>query len=168
MGGEFPVPILQGGAGAGAVTIQFREFGIRLDFLPELTERGSIKMKIKPEVSALDFANAVSFSGFLIPALSTRRIETEVELMPGQSFVIGGLIDNRVTETVNRIPGLASIPLIGKIFRSHSKTKTNTELLVIVTPEFPDVIQPGEDFPDVPRPLPFLSPVTEKEMEKFN
>ena len=164
VGGEFPVPILQGGAGAGAVTIQFREFGIRLDFLPELTERGSIKMKIKPEVSALDFANAVSFSGFLIPALSTRRIETEVELMPGQSFVIGGLIDNRVTETVNRIPGLASIPLIGRIFRSHSKTKTNTELLVIVTPEFPDVIQPGEDFPDVPRPLPFLSPVTEKEM----
>ena len=80
------------GASAGAVTIQFRQFGIRIDFKPQLTARGSIQMSIVPEVSALDFANAVSFSGFLIPALSTRRISTDVELMPGQSFVIAGLV----------------------------------------------------------------------------
>ena len=165
VGGEFPVPILQGGAGAGAVTIQFREFGVRILFLPELTPNGSIKMKVTPEVSALDFANAVTFSGFLIPALSTRRIETYVELMPGQSFAIGGLIDNRVNETINRVPGLGHIPLLGKIFRSRSKQKNNTELLVFVTPEFPEPYEPGEEQPDVPRPLDFMPPVTEDEMK---
>ena len=111
VGGEFPVPVVQGGATAGAITIQFREFGIRLDFLPEFTARGSIKMHVVPEVSALDFANAATIVGFVIPALTTRRVSTDVELMPGQSFVIGGLIDNRMTETVSRIPGLSSIPL---------------------------------------------------------
>ncbi len=126
VGGEFPVPIIQGGATAGAVTIQFREFGIRIAFLPVFTERGSIQMHVRPEVSALDFANAVTLQGFLIPALSTRRVETDVELMPGQSFVIGGLIDNRVTETVNRIPGLSRIPLLGEIFKSRSKDRRTT------------------------------------------
>ncbi len=159
VGGEFPVPILQGGATAGAVTIQFREFGIRLVFLPEITPRGSVKMHVRPEVSALDFANAVTFSGFLIPALSTRRIDTDVELMPGQSFVIGGLIDNRVQETVNRIPGLSSIPLIGKIFTSRNTARNNTELVVVVTPEFPNVIEVGQPLPDVPRPGTFLEPL---------
>ena len=165
VGGEFPIPVLQGGAGAGAVTIQFREFGIRIEFLPEMTENGSIKMQVTPEVSALDFANAVTFSGFLIPALSTRRIVTDVELMPGQSFAIGGLIDNRVTETINRIPGLGHIPLLGKIFRSRAHEKNNTELLVLVTPEFPEVYEPGDELPDVPRPVEFMPPVTENEMK---
>ncbi len=105
VGGEFPVPIVQGGAGAGAVTVQFREFGIRISFLPEFTPRGSIQMHVEPELSTLDFANAVQLSGFVIPALSTRRVTTDVELMPGQSFVIGGLIDNRSVENFNRIPG---------------------------------------------------------------
>ena len=161
VGGEFPIPILQGGAGAGAVTIQFREFGIRIEFLPEITENGSIKMQITPEVSALDFANAVTFSGFLIPALSTRRIETAVELMPGQSFAIGGLIDNRVQETINRVPGLGHIPLLGKIFRSRIKSKNNTELLVLVTPEFPEVYEAGEELPELAMPIDFLPPVHE-------
>lgn len=159
VGGEFPVPILQGGATAGAVTIQFREFGIRLQFLPVVTARGSVKMHVRPEVSALDFANAVTFSGFLIPALSTRRIDTDVELMPGQSFVIGGLIDNRVAETVNRIPGLSSIPLLGKLFTSHNRNRNNTELVVVVTPEFPSPIEAGEPLPDIPRPSAFLEPL---------
>jgi pilus assembly protein CpaC len=110
IGGEFPVPIIQGGATAGAVTIQFREFGIRINFLPEFTARGSIKMHVRPEVSALDFANAVTLQGFLIPALSTRRVETDVQLMPGQSFVIGGLIDSRMAESENRVPVLSKIP----------------------------------------------------------
>ena len=153
VGGEFPVPVLQGGASAGAVTIQFRQFGIRIDFKPQMTARGSIQMTIAPEVSALDYANAVSFSGFLIPALSTRRVSTDVELMPGQSFVIAGLIDQRVRETVNKIPGLSNIPLVGKIFTSHSKSKNDSELLVLVTPEFPQVLEPGQALPDVPHPV---------------
>jgi pilus assembly protein CpaC len=161
VGGEFPIPILQGGAGAGAVTIQFREFGIRIEFLPEMTETGSIKMQITPEVSALDFANAVTFSGFLIPALSTRRIQTEVELMPGQSFAIGGLIDNRVQDTINRVPGLAHIPLLGKIFKSRLRDKNTTELLVLVTPEFPELYEAGDELPELSMPEDFLPPATE-------
>ena len=162
VGGEFPVPVVQGGAAAGAVTIQFRQFGIRIDFKPQMTARGSIQMQVTPEVSALDFANAVSFSGFLIPALSTRRVSTDVELMPGQSFVIAGLIDQRVSETVNKIPGLSSIPLVGKIFTSHSKQKNNTELLVLVTPEFPQAVEPGERLPDILRPVEPMAPLQEE------
>ena len=167
VGGEFPVPVLQGGAGSGAITIQFREFGIRIEFLPELTPYGSVKMHVMPEVSALDFANAVTFAGFLIPALSTRRIETDVELRPGQSFAIGGLIDNRVSETINRVPGLGHIPLLGKIFTSRSKAKNNTELLVLVTPEFPVPFEPGEKLPEVPLPVEFMPPAVEGEGIKY-
>ncbi len=161
VGGEFPVPIVQGGASSGAATVSFREFGIRIGFLPELTARGSIKMHIKPEVSTLDFANAVTLSGFLIPALSTRRVETDVELMPGQSFVIGGLIDQRVTETLNRIPGLSKIPLLGELFKSRSLGKNNTELLVLVTPEFPEAYRQSEPVPHLEMPIDFL-PVPER------
>ena len=161
VGGEFPVPVVQGGATAGAITIQFREFGIRFDFLPHFTERGTVKMHITPEVSALDFANAVSIQGFLVPALSTRRVETDVELAPGQSFVVGGLIDRRVADTVSRIPGLASIPLIGRIFRSYSREQQMTDLIVIVTPEFPDVIDVGQPLPDLPMPFEFMEPLSE-------
>ena len=159
VGGEFPVPIVQGGATAGAISVQFREFGIRISFLPEFTGRGSIKMHVRPEVSTLDFANAARLSGFLIPALSTRRVETDVELMPGQSFVIGGLLDNREFENLNKIPGLSKIPLLGALFKSRSRTKNNTELLVVVTPEFPDVIEADEPSPSLPFPQPFLPPI---------
>jgi pilus assembly protein CpaC len=138
VGGEFPVPVLQGGGAAGAVTIQFREFGIRLTFLPRLTENGTLKMHVKPEVSTIDLANAVSISGFTIPALSTRRMESDIELGEGQSFVIGGLIDDRTTETFARIPGLSSIPLIGELFKSRNESRAKTELLVMVTPEVVD------------------------------
>jgi pilus assembly protein CpaC len=161
IGGEFPVPIVQGGAGAGAVTIQFREFGIRINFLPVFTPRGSIQMHVRPEVSALDFANAVTLQGFLIPALSTRRVETDVELMPGQSFVIGGLIDSRMAETINRVPILSSIPLLGEIFKSRSRDRNNSELLVLVTPEFPEVYESGEPTPTVVMPEEFMPPLTE-------
>ncbi len=161
VGGEFPVPIVQGGATAGAVMVQFREFGIRIGFLPVFTPRGSIQMHVEPEVSALDFANAVTLSGFVIPALSTRRVSTDVELMPGQSFVIGGLIDNRTVENLNRIPGLSNIPLLGELFKSRSRNKNATELLVIVTPEFPELIEAGEPHPDMAMPVPFLPPIAE-------
>jgi pilus assembly protein CpaC len=151
VGGEFPVPVLQGGANSGAVTVQFREFGIRLTFNPQLTTHGTMKMYVKPEVSTIDLANAVTLSGFTIPALATRRMETNIELGPGQSFVIGGLIDDRVTDQMSKIPGLSSIPVLGSLFKSRSENKTKTELLVMVTPEIVDPLNPSD-----PKPLPVM------------
>ena len=155
-GGEFPYPMVQGGAGVGAVTIAFREYGIRINFLPVITPRGTIRLQVAPEVSALDYANAVTFEGFTIPALSTRKVKTEVELESGQSFVIAGLLDNTMTETLNRIPGLANIPLLGKLFQSRTRSKDNTELLVIVTPEVVRPIPVGQPLPALNYPQPFI------------
>lgn len=159
-GGEFPVPILQGGANAGAVTVQFREFGIRLTFNPTITPNNTLRLYVKPEVSSLDFANAVSFNGFTIPALSTRRMETNIELGDGQSFVIAGLIDNRVTETVAKIPGLSALPVLGNLFKSREVDKNKTELVVIVTPEITMPLQAGESKPGPAMPRDFLTPMT--------
>lgn len=158
VGGEFPVPVVQGGGNAGAVTIQFREFGIRLNFLPVVTPQDTIKLHVRPEVSSLDYANAVTLAGFTIPALSTRRVETDVELNAGQSFVIAGLLDQRVTENLTRIPGLASIPLLGNIFKSRSQNKNNSELLVLVTPEFTAAIAATDKKPEIAYPVEFLGP----------
>ena len=165
-GGEFPFPTLQGGAGVGAVTIQFREFGVRLNFLPNITPRGTIRLQVAPEVSSLDFAHAVTFQGFTIPALTTRRVLTEVELESGQSFVIGGLLDNSTSENLNKIPGLSSIPLFGKLFQSKSTTRSNTELLVIITPEVVRPIPAGQPVPSLKFQLPFLPPDTSTEMRQ--
>jgi pilus assembly protein CpaC len=165
-GGEFPFPTLQGGAGVGAVTIQFREFGVRLNFLPNITPRGSIRLQVAPEVSSLDYAHAVTFQGFTIPALTTRRVLTEVELETGQSFVIGGLLDNSTTENLNKIPGIGDIPLLGKLFQSKSVIKSNTELLVIITPELVRPIPAGQPVPSVKYPIPFLPPNTAIEMRQ--
>ena len=165
-GGEFPFPMIQGGAGIGAVTIMFREFGIRLNFLPQVTPRGTIRLQVGPEVSSLDYSNALTFEGFTIPALSTRRVLTEVELESGQSFVIAGLLDNNTTENLNKIPGLANIPLIGKLFQSMAKTKNNTELLVIVTPEIVRPIPAGQPVPMLKFPEKFLPPNSNFEMRQ--
>jgi pilus assembly protein CpaC len=155
-GGEFPFPVIQGGAAVGAVTIQFREFGIRLTFLPRITPRGTIRLQVTPEVSSLDFANGLVFQGFNIPALSTRRVQTEIELDSGQSFGIAGLLDNRVTESWSKIPGLGDIPLFGKLFQSKSRSRNNTELLVMVTPELVRPIPAGQPAPEIKMPMPFL------------
>jgi pilus assembly protein CpaC len=156
-GGEFPFPTLQGGgAGVGQVTIQFKEFGIRLNFLPTVTARGTINLVVTPEVSSLDYANGLTVSGATIPGLATRRVQTEVELENGQSFVIAGLLDNQITETLNKIPGLASIPLLGKLFQSRALLKNNSELLVMVTPELVGPIQAGAKLPEVKMEIPFL------------
>jgi pilus assembly protein CpaC len=160
VGGEFPIPVLQGGANSGAVTIQFREFGVRLTFTPVITGNNNIRLHVKPEVSALDFANALSFNGFTIPALSSRKMETNVELGEGQSFVIAGLIDNQVTETISKIPGLSSIPILGNLFKSRSVNKSDTELIVMVTPEITMPLQPGDAKPMPAMPRPFLVPIT--------
>src|ERR1700686_1289713 len=160
-GGEFPFPNLQGGgAGLGAVTIQFREFGVRINFTPTITPRGSIRLTVTPEVSSLDFANGLIFQGFTIPALSTRRVSTEIELEEGQTFAIGGLLDNRDTESYTHIPGLGDIPFFGKLFRSRQLTKNNSELLVMVTPELVRPIPKGQTEPALKMPGGFLAPNT--------
>jgi pilus assembly protein CpaC len=159
-GGEFPVPIVQGGANAGAITVQFHEFGIRLSFLPEITPNQMLHLHVRPEVSSIDPSNGVTVSGFRIPALSTRRIETDVELAQGQSFVIAGLLDQRVTQDLSKIPGLSGIPVFGWLFQSHSMTKSNTELVVVVTPEFTKPVPGTAKGPDMPEP--FLGPAKEK------
>jgi pilus assembly protein CpaC len=154
-GGEFPYPTLQGGgSGLGAVTISFREFGIRLQFLPTVTPRGTIRLQVTPEVSSLDFAHGLTFQGFNIPALATRRIQTEIELENGQSFAIAGLLDNRLTDSISKIPGLAQIPLLGKLFQSKSLQKQNGELLVLVTPEIVRPIPAGQPLPELNFPKP--------------
>ena len=146
-GGEFPVPVLQGGGAAAAVTVQFREFGIRLKFLPIITGNGTIKMHIQQELSTIDLNNAVVFSGFTIPALATRRTETDVELGAGQSFAIAGLIDDRVTNILTKIPGLSNIPILGALFKTRSRTKNKSELVVLVTPEEIMPYNPGDSKP---------------------
>ncbi len=160
-GGEFPFPSVSAGSGGSpVVSIQFREFGIRLNFLPTITPRGTIHLQVAPEVSALDFTNGLSVSGFNVPALTTRKLNTQVELNEGQSFAIGGLLDNRVTDTFEKIPFIGDIPVLGKLFQSKSVSKTNTELIIIVTPELVRPIPAGQPVPALKFPKPFLAPNT--------
>lgn len=159
-GGEFPFPIVQPGQGFTAVTIQFKEFGVKLKFTPLIEPNGNIHLRVVPEVSTLDFANALAISGFTIPALSTRRADTEFELQDGQSFVIAGLMDNRVTNIVNKIPGLGDIPILGNFFKSKSAQKSNSELMVLCTARR---VSPSGQAPAGPRdPQPFM------DKEKFD
>jgi pilus assembly protein CpaC len=160
-GGEFPFPVLQGTAtgGSSGITIQFREFGVRLNFTPTLSADGLIHLNVKPEVSALDFANALTVSGFTIPALSTRRAESDMELRDGQSFAIAGLIDKRVTEQFNKIPGISAIPILGKLFQSRSQTKSNDELIILVTPRIVEPLSADKLPPGPVFPRSFLAPV---------
>ena len=153
-GGQFPFPIVQPGAGFTAVTISFKEFGVRLAFTPVIMPNGNIHLKVAPEVSTLDFANALTISGFTVPALSTRSAETEFELQDGQSFVIAGLMDNRLTDVYNKIPGLGDIPILGNFFRSKSAQKSNSELMVLCTVRR---VSPTSEPPAPPKdPKPFL------------
>ena len=132
-GGQFPFPIVQPGQGFTAVTIAFKEFGVKLNFTPVIMPNGNIHLKVAPEVSTLDFADALTISGFTVPALSTRKAETEFELQDGQSFVIAGLIDNRLTDVADKIPGLGDIPILGNLFKSKSIQKSKSELMVLCT-----------------------------------
>jgi len=160
-GGEFPFPVLQGGNNFG-VTIQFREFGVRLNFTPTVQADNTIRLKVAPEVSALDFANALTVSGFVIPALSSRKAQTEVELRDGQSFAIAGLIDKRLTDIASKIPVLGDIPILGNFFKSRIDNKSNTELLVMVTPRIVQPLDPTNVPAGPEYPKPFL------DQEKFD
>jgi len=133
---------------------------VRLNFTPTLTPRGTIRLNVAPEVSSLDYANGLVFNGFTIPGLTTRRVLTETELEDGQSFAIGGLLDNRDTESYSKIPGLGDIPFFGKLFRSRTISKSNTELLVLVTPEIVRPIPKDTPPPDLKFPTEFLGPNT--------
>jgi len=154
-GGEFPFPVVQPSAnGVSAISIQFREFGVRLKFTPVIQPNGAIHLHVAPEVSALDFTNSVTVAGTTVPALSTRKAETEIELQDGQSFVIAGLLDNRVTNLSSKVPGLGDIPILGNFFKSKNMQKSDTELMVLCTVRR---VAPSTQTPAAPaNPEPFL------------
>jgi pilus assembly protein CpaC len=130
-GGEFPIPVPQA---LGVVTIHYKSFGVGLAFTPTVLSPTKINMTVTPEVSDLDFANAIAIQGFLIPAITTRRASTTIELADGQSFAIAGLLRDTVREQVSKFPVLGDIPILGALFRSSSFQKNETELIIIVTP----------------------------------
>ena len=141
-GGEFPIPIAQGSGANIGVSVQFKEFGVRLSFTPTVVG-DRVHLKVRPEVSTLDFANAVVFSGFRIPALTTRRTETELELRDGQTFAIAGLLNSSMTQTLQKVPGIGDIPILGYLFRSKAARKDQTELVVMITPQILPQDSPG-------------------------
>lgn len=130
-GGEFPIPVPQA---FGLVTIQFKKFGVGLVFTPNVLDRKHISLNVAPEVSELDFTNALRTQGFVVPAITTRRAATTIELADGQSFAIGGLLRDNVRESVKKVPFLGEVPILGALFRSSSFQKSETELVIIVTP----------------------------------
>ncbi len=158
-GGEFPFPVVQGGtSGSTAISIQFRPYGVKVEFIPYVNLDGSIDLKVAPEVSSLDYANSVTVSGVTVPALSTRKADTRVVLRSGQSFAISGLLNNQTTDQLAHTPGIASVPILGQLFRSKSINHSRSELIVIVTPT---VVDPLTEtlVPDEPvRAVPLVNP----------
>jgi pilus assembly protein CpaC len=149
-GGEFPYPTVQGGGAAGggtSVAVTWKEFGVRLAFTPVVTNIGTIRLQVTPEVSSLDFANGVTIGGFQLPSLLTRRVDTSVDLRPGQHLAIAGLLDNTTLIEGSKIPLLGDLPIIGTFFRTKSTRDRNTELLVIVTPH---IVEPTDTPPALP------------------
>jgi pilus assembly protein CpaC len=158
-GGEFPFPVVQGSSGGlTSITIQFRPYGVRLEFTPIAHEDGTVELKVVPEVSALDYTNAVTISGYTIPAISTRRADTQVELRDGQSFAISGLLDHRTTDIFSKMPGIGDVPVLGQLFRSKNVNHSTVELMVIVTPRIVDPLSDATS-PIPPKlPVPLLDP----------
>jgi pilus assembly protein CpaC len=138
------------------VTVPSLKFGVRLSFTPVITENKTIRIHVKPEVSDLDYSHAVTLNGFTIPALASKKMETTIELGEGQSFVIAGLLDNRVTDSWSKIPGIGSIPIIGELFKTRSLNRTNSELIIMVTPEFTLPLAPSDTKPSIAMPSQFL------------
>jgi len=148
-GGEFPIPIVQGGgSGNSSVTIQFKEYGVRLNFKPTIIDEDHIRLELEPEVSTIDFANGVRFQGFVVPALRTRRARTGIELRDGQSFALAGLLDNSESRSLSKVPVLGDIPILGNLFKSTQFQKQETELVFIVTA---DLVKPvdRDDLPSM-------------------
>ena len=150
-GGELPYPVVSGVAGANTVSVQFKPFGVKLEFTGIIQEDNSIRLKVFPEVSSLDFSNAVTINGFVLPAIATRHAETVVDLRDGQSFGIAGLLDQRTVSQYSKVPGIADIPILGLLFHSKTVTKTNSELVVIVTPSIVDPASEPVEPPHLPK-----------------
>jgi pilus assembly protein CpaC len=164
-GGEIPIPVVQGASANAAVSVVYKEFGIRLTFKPTIAG-DVIRLMVRPEVSSLDFGNGITLQGFRIPALTTRRAETHVELRDGQSFAIAGLLDNVTQEDAARIPLLSAIPILGNLFKSKAERAERTELMVLITPRLVRALEPDEvpPLPTLPRrflPAPTPGPPAE-------
>jgi pilus assembly protein CpaC len=160
-GGEIPIPVAQATTGGTTISVQYKEFGIRLNFTP-VVSGDRVRLRVRPEVSTLDFTNAVVLNGFRIPALSTRRTETELELSNGQTFAIAGLLNNSATSSLQKVPGIGSIPILGLLFQSKAAQKDQTELVVMITPQILALNSNGVT-PNLPRtPEPYLPPLTDK------
>ena len=142
-GGEFPVPIVQGTAGMQSVSILFKEFGVKLNFTPTILDSSTIRLKVEPEVSSLDFENGVVLSGFHIPSLLTRRAKTTIELKDGQAMIIGGLISREIIETMSRTPILGHMPILGNLFKSKRQNETENELIILIVPRIVEGMDPG-------------------------
>ena len=162
-GGEFPVPIAQGSGGNTTISVQYKEFGVRLSFTPVI-HGDRVHLKVRPEVSTLDFANGVVLQGFRIPALSTRRTETEVDLQDGQTFAIAGLLNNTMNSTLQKIPGIGDIPILGLLFKSKAANKDQTELVVMITPQILTRNSSGVTTTLPRTPEPFLAPMPAKKL----
>jgi pilus assembly protein CpaC len=163
-GGEIPVPVVSGNT--GNVSVTYKEFGIRLNFRPTIAG-DVIRLKVRPEVSTLDFSNGVILSGFRIPALITRRAETDVELRDGQSFAVAGLLNNLSQSDRQAIPVLSRLPIIGNLFKSKASRAEQTELMVLITPRLVRPLDPDE-VPALPtRPGAFLTPLEDEQKPSY-
>ena len=140
-GGEYPIPVVQEG---NSITVEFREYGIRLSFVPTVLAGELIRLQVSPEVSEPDFTNAVTVSGFSIPGRSIRNANTTIELGSGQTFAIAGLLSQSTRAAASRVPGLGNLPVLGALFRSVSYVKSESELLIIVTPELIEPLNPDQ------------------------
>lgn len=147
-GGEFPVPVPS--SGSDSISIEYKEFGVRLTLTPTVINGQRINLKVAPEVSELDFSSGVQIAGTTVPALKVRRTDTSITLADGESFVISGLINSRNSSAVDKFPGLGDIPIIGALFRSTSIDREDSELLMIVTPHLVQPLAVGAELPSLP------------------
>jgi pilus assembly protein CpaC len=164
VGGQFPVPIVQGGATSGAITVQFKDYGIKLIFTPNITVHSNISIHLKQEVTALDTSNSVVLNGFSIPALTSRTAESTVELGDGQSFVVAGLLNNQEQYALSKVPFISSIPILGNLFKSKDDKVSRTDLIMIVTPEITMPLGPNDPKPDIYMPKDFLKRLDPKDV----
>jgi pilus assembly protein CpaC len=156
-GGEFPYLTPQPSAGGTIFSVEFKPYGVILNFLPRVTPQGTIHMQVAPEVSALDYTNTVTIEGTAVPGLTTRKVTTEVDLESGQTFIIAGMLDKQITEAFNKIPGLGDIPILGKLFQSKTITKNNSELIIIITPEIVRPMPSQQPIPELKWTVPFMT-----------
>ena len=143
-GGEFPIPVPQSGSASGAVTIEFREFGVRVNFTPVVLGLERIRLKVRPEVSETDYSTALQIQGYVVPGLTQRRVDTTVEVDNGATLAIAGLLSEEVRGIASRIPALGDVPVLGALFRSTEYKRRETELIILVTPEIIAALEPQQ------------------------